>query len=81
MNQKKNICLASTPKVFLDSGIADVDLVQISQTRPGFALLLQTLTVRQIGNRLVKPLHGDDDIFRTAMLALKFLYDPEIAVS
>lgn len=80
MNQEVSYPFSEhTPKVFLDSGIADVDLVQISQTRPGFALLLQTLTVRQIGNRLVKPLHGDDDIFRTAMLALKFLYDPEIA--
>lgn len=70
-----------SPKVFVDAGSADadVDLVAVSMTKPGFALLLQTLTVRQIGNRLAKPLHGDDDIFRTAMLGLKFLYDEEVA--
>jgi hypothetical protein len=67
-----------TPNVFLDNGNSDVDLVNVSLNKPGFALLLQTLTVRQLGGRVVKPLYGDDDIFRTAMLALKFLYDPEI---
>ena len=64
--------------VFLNSVDSDVDLVNVSLTKPGFALLLQTLTVRQIGGRVHKPLYGDDDIYRTAMLALKFLYDPEI---
>jgi hypothetical protein len=67
-----------SPNAFLDNGSADVDLVNVSLSKPGFALLLQTLSVRQLGGRVVKPLYGDDDIFRTAMLALKFLYDPEI---
>lgn len=80
MNQEVSYPFSEyTPKVFLDNSAADVDLVQVSLTKPGFALLLQSLTVRQVGNRLHKPLHGDDDIFRTAMLALKFLYDEEIA--
>lgn len=68
-----------SPNVFLDNGSGDVDLVNVSLSKPGFALLLQTLTVRQLGGRVVKPLYGDDDVFRTAMLALKFMYDPEIA--
>lgn len=68
-----------TPNVFLDNQSSDVDLVNVSLSKPGFALLLQTLTVRLIGGRVTKPLYGDDDVFRTAMLGLKFLYDPEIA--
>lgn len=80
MNQEVSYPFSEySPKVFVDSGSADVDLVQVSTTKPGFALLLQTLTVRQVGNRLVKPLHGDDDVFRTTMLGLKFAYDPDIA--
>lgn len=68
------------PSVFLDSNkMADVDLVQVSKTKPGFALLLQTLTVRTMGPRVVKPLAGDDDVFRTAALGLRFLFDPEMA--
>ena len=67
-----------TPNVFLDSSNSDVDLVNVSTSKPGFALLLQTLTVRQIGGRVHKPLYGDDDVFRTAMLGLKFLYDPDL---
>lgn len=66
-----------SPNVFLGNQSSDVDLVGVSQTRPGFALLLQTLTVRLLGGRLAKPLYGDDDVFRTAMLGLRFLYDPE----
>lgn len=68
-----------SPNVFLDNAGSDVDLVNVSLSKPGFALLLQTLTVRQIGGRVHKPLYGDDDVYRTAMLALKFLYDPELA--
>jgi hypothetical protein len=80
MNQEVSYPFSEySPKVFVDNGSADVDLVQVSTTKPGFALLLQTLTVRQVGHRLVKPLHGDDDVFRTAMLGLKFAYDEDIA--
>lgn len=69
-----------SPKVFLDYQLSEnVDLVSVANSKPGFALLLQTLTVRLIGGRVQKPLYGDDDVFRTAMLGLKFLNDPEIA--
>jgi hypothetical protein len=69
-----------SPKVFLDYQLSEnVDLVSVANAKPGFALLLQTLTVRLIGGRVQKPLYGDDDVFRTAMLGLKFLNDPDIA--
>lgn len=66
------------PNIFLESSGSDRDLVEISESKPGFALLLQTLTVRVVGERVMKPLYGDDDVFRTAMLGLKFCYDEDV---
>jgi len=40
------------------------DLLNISKLDPDFALLLQILTVRDLGRRLAKPSYGDDDLFR-----------------
>lgn len=58
---------------------ADVDLVQTSFDKPHFSLVLQTLTVREIGNgKVVKPKYGDDDVFRTMALCHHFINDPEV---
>lgn len=64
--------------VFLKSDSAELDLVHLSLAKPNFALILQTLSVRQVGARLRKPLYGDDDVFRAAALGMKHLYDEEI---
>lgn len=58
---------------------ADVDLIQTSLDKPNFSLVLQTLTVREIGGgKVVKPKYGDDDVFRTMALAYRFLNDEEL---
>jgi hypothetical protein len=64
--------------VFLKAESAELDLVRLSENKHNFALILQTLTVRQVGARLRKPLYGDDDVFRAAMLGVKHLYDEEL---
>ena len=58
---------------------ADVDLIQTSLDKPNFSLVLQTLTVREIGGgKVVKPKYGDDDVFRTMALCHRFLNDEEL---
>jgi hypothetical protein len=64
--------------VFLKSDSAELDLVRLSLLKPNFALILQTLSVRQLGVRLRKPLYGDDDVFRAAALGVKHLYDEDL---
>jgi hypothetical protein len=61
---------------------SEVDLVQTAQDKPHFSLVLQTLTVREIGGgKVVKPKYGDDDVFRTAALCHRFVMDPEIQIA
>lgn len=58
---------------------AAVDLIQTSYDKPNFSLVLQTLTVREIGNgKVVKPQNGDDDVFRSMALVHKFIREEEI---
>jgi hypothetical protein len=65
--------------IILLSRSSEVDLVQTAQDKPHFSLVLQTLTVREIGNgKVVKPKYGDDDVFRTMALCHRFINDPEI---
>lgn len=45
-------------------------LEELIEGRPVFHFLVQLLTVRDLGTKVVKPLKGDDDIFRTYALAL-----------
>lgn len=66
------------PNVFLGNEAGNVDLVRTSWSKPNFGLLLQILTVRQLGKRLFKPLAGDDDVFRAAALVMHHLYDDEL---
>ncbi len=64
--------------VFLKKESADTDLVRLSMLKPNFGLILQILTVRSLGVRVVKPLYGDDDVFRAAALGIKHLYEDDI---
>lgn len=58
---------------------ATVDIVQTSYDKPNFSLVLQTLTVREIGSgKVVKPRNGDDDVFRSMALCHKFVNDPDV---
>ena len=41
-------------------------------------LMVQMLTVRQFGTRIVKPVNGDDDLFRTFALLVNYLLREEI---
>lgn len=45
---------------------------------PATHLLVQLLTVRDLGNRVFKPINGDDDIFRTVALGIRYLLQEEI---
>jgi|SRR5579885_16770 len=38
-------------------------------------LLLQILTVREVGNKVIKPLNGFDDLFRATALCEKWVFD------
>ena len=44
---------------------------------PVLKLLIQALTVREVGLRIVKTLDGTDDIFRAAALTIHYLLNPE----
>ena len=68
------------PNVFISSSSSSgsVDLVRQSWTKPNFGLLLQILTVRQLGKRLYKPIAGDDDVFRAASLVMIHMYDEDV---
>jgi hypothetical protein len=46
------------------------------RTIPVTHLALQTLTVREVGRKVIKPLNGTDDLFRCLCLAVKFILDP-----
>jgi intein/homing endonuclease len=45
---------------------------------PVLKLLVQAMTVREVGRRIEKPLDGSDDIFRAACLTARYLLDHEL---
>jgi len=49
---------------------------QLVRAIPVTHLVLQTLTVREVGRKVIKPLNGTDDLFRCLCLAVKFMLDP-----
>jgi hypothetical protein len=58
---------------------ASIDIIQTAADKPHFSLVLQTLTVREIGNgKVIKPKNGDDDVFRSMALVHRFSKDEEI---
>ncbi|KKN64629.1 hypothetical protein LCGC14_0489590 [marine sediment metagenome] len=46
--------------------------------KPILGLILQMLTVRQVGRRVVKPVNGEDDMFRALALGMYHIIRPEI---
>jgi hypothetical protein len=51
------------------------------QDKPVSTLIWQTLTVRQVGKKLLKPLEGDDDLFRAFALGCSRFLDEQIQKS
>jgi hypothetical protein len=46
--------------------------------KPVLSLILQMLTVRQVGRRITKPINGDDDMFRALCLGMSQIVRPEL---
>ncbi len=52
--------------------------VEFVEGKPILGLILQILTVRQVGRRVAKPLNGDDDMFRALALGMSQIVRPEL---
>jgi hypothetical protein len=52
--------------------------VEFVDGKPILGLVLQILTVRQVGRRVVKPVNGEDDMFRALALGMYHIVRPEI---
>jgi len=55
--------------------LTDLDITNIEQIRkaPYTHMAVQFATVREVGKKIIKPEAGDDDLFRTAVLASYYL--------
>lgn len=56
---------------------SDKNFDDIVRNVPITHLVLQILTVREGGRKVIKPINGTDDLFRCLCLAVKFLLDPD----
>jgi hypothetical protein len=52
--------------------------VEFCEGKPILGLILQILTVRQVGRRIAKPVNGDDDMFRALCLGMSQIIRPEL---
>ena len=52
--------------------------VSFVEGKPVLGLILQMLTVRQVGRRIAKPMNGDDDMFRALALGMSQIARPEL---
>jgi len=52
--------------------------VEFVDGKPILGLILQILTVRQVGRRIAKPVNGDDDMFRALALGMSQIVRPEL---
>ena len=50
---------------------------QLLRNQPVSNASLQMLTVRKVGQTVTKPAGGNDDVFRTLVLGVTYLFDPE----
>lgn len=66
----------SKPMVQFKSDWEANDEIEFSEVSA--ILGIQLLTVRDLGNRMVKPAHGDDDLFRSFALGVCALSSPKI---
>jgi len=57
--------------------LSDLDVTNITQVRksPYTHLAVQFATVREVGKKIVKPEVGDDDLWRTCVLATRYLVE------
>ena len=55
---------------------SDRQFEEIIRPIPVTHMALQILTVREAGRKVVKPINGNDDLFRCLCLALRFILDP-----
>jgi hypothetical protein len=63
--------------------VADLQLtyenpVEFVEGKPILGLILQILTVRQVGRRVTKPTNGEDDMFRALALGMFHIVRPEL---
>jgi hypothetical protein len=68
------------PKAELKN-LSDLDIhnAQAVQMNPWSHFYVQLATVRESGHKVTKPLSGEDDMFRTLVLAVAYFNDPDIA--
>jgi hypothetical protein len=52
--------------------------IEFVDGKPILGLILQMLTVRQVGRRVTKPLNGEDDMFRALALGMYHIARPEL---
>jgi hypothetical protein len=52
--------------------------VEFVAGKPILGLILQMLTVRQVGRRVTKPVNGEDDMFRALALGMHHIVRPEL---
>lgn len=74
-------CRAPAPEMGL-ANLRDFDItnhLQVQQN-PWTHFYVQCATVRASGKKVIKPQNGEDDMFRTLVLASHYLADPEFAV-
>jgi len=51
--------------------------IEFVQGKPILTLILQMLTVRQVGRRITKPINGEDDMFRALCLGMYHIVQPQ----
>jgi hypothetical protein len=68
------------PEVPFDIGSGGIltDFDKYRKAGPISHLMLQILTVRQMGRKVLKPIEGDDDLFRTLALGVTYLSMEEV---
>jgi hypothetical protein len=52
--------------------------IEFVEGKPILGLILQMLTVRQVGRRVTKPINGEDDMFRALAMGMYHIIRPEL---
>jgi len=63
-------------KLDLDSLVTSFE--EVAKKAPIMSLILQMLRVREVGQKVVKPLSGNDDLFRALALGVVYAFDPGV---
>lgn len=54
-----------------------IPIEELLSNAPVMTAIMQTLTVRRVGNVIAKPSNGNDDVFRTLVLAVTHILNPD----